>query len=107
MTKNKNKTSCSISKYWLEAEKMWPVPSQGISETGIVNLPLLHFILHYNTARVNSHTFAIARHTTVKCPDGPGSGLLYSQEKQLEEQLFLGIALKESKQKGTKGRILL
>ena len=26
---------------------------------------------------------------------------------QIEEQLFLGIALKESKQKGTKGRILL
>lgn len=76
---------------------MWPVPSQGISETGIVNLLLLHFIFHFNTARVSGHTFAIARHITVKCPDGPGSGLLFSQEKQLEEQLFLGRALKESK----------
>lgn len=85
---------------------MWPVPSQGISETGIVNLPLLHFILFCNTARVGG-LFARARHITVKCPDGPGSGLLYRQEKQLEEQLFLGRALKESKQTVAEGRILL
>lgn len=61
---------------------MWPARSQGEKyfrdRHCKFTTPVFHpFIPQFNIVRVNSHTSAIAGHTTVKCPDGPGSGLLH------------------------------
>jgi len=98
MIKSKNKTSCYLSITIIKApirktKKRCGLQyrkEKSISETGIPNLPLLPFILQFNFVTVYSYSYAsaIARRSPMKCPDGPGSELLYIQEKQLEQPLL-------------------